>query len=213
MSIEPKPPQPDEPDAFQFTRGNAEAAVAIIAKYPPAFKASAVIPLLDLAQRQSGGWLPRAAMDYVAGMLAMPPIRVYEVATFYTMFNLKPVGKHHLRVCTNVPCWLAGSDRVLAVCRKSLGIDLGETSADGQFTLAETECLGACVNGPMIWIGDDYYEDLDTESTERILATLKAGGMPKPGPQSGRKGCEPRGGLTSLLEPVAGAKGESKGSA
>ncbi|MSO92179.1 MAG: NADH-quinone oxidoreductase subunit NuoE [Rhodospirillales bacterium] len=201
------------PDTFQFTPKIAEAAMAIIAKYPPAFKASAVIPLLDLAQRQNDGWLPRAAMDYVAGMLGMPPIRVYEVATFYTMFILQPIGKHHVRVCTNVPCWLAGSDRVLATCRKSLGIDLGETSADGQFSLAETECLGACVNGPMIWIGDDYYEDLDSENTERILETLKNGGTPKPGPQSGRKSCEPRGGLTTLLEPAAPAPGASKGSA
>ena len=193
---------------FQFTPENAKAAMAIIAKYPPAFKASAVIPLLDLAQRQHDGWLPRAAMDYVAGMLGMPPIRVYEVATFYTMFNLRPIGKHHVRVCTNVPCWLMGSERVLDVCRKSLGIDLGETSADGKFSLAETECLGACVNGPMLWIGDDYFEDLDTASTEKILDTLKKGGVPKPGPQSGRRSCEPRGGLTSL-QGQGGSKGSS----
>jgi NADH-quinone oxidoreductase E subunit len=188
------------PESFAFTPENIERAQAIIAKYPAGRQASAVMPLLDLAQRQHGGWIPQAAMDLIADMLEMPPIRVYEVATFYTMYNLKPIGKHHVQVCTNLPCWLRGSDQVMGTCRKVLGIGNGETSDDGLFTLIEVECLGACVNAPMMQIGDDYYEDLDADSTESILSVLKGGGKPKTGSQTGRKSCEPAGGLTSLTE-------------
>jgi NADH-quinone oxidoreductase E subunit len=165
------------------------------------------MPLLDLAQRQHG-WLPRAAMDHVAQILDMPPIRVYEVATFYTMYNLKPVGRHHVQVCTNLPCWLRGSTAIAETCRKTLDVDFGETTEDGLFTLGEVECLGACVNAPMMQIGDDYYEDLDPESTRAILNALKEGKTPKPGPQSGRRGCEPKNGLTTLsaLYPTMAAK-------
>jgi NADH-quinone oxidoreductase E subunit len=187
-----------QPETFAFTAENQDKAKAIVAKYPTGRQASAVMPLLDLAQRQNGGWLPRAAMDHVAEMLGMPPIRVYEVASFYTMYNLKPVGKHHVQVCTNLPCWLRGSDQVVGACKKTLGIGLGETTADGQFTLSEVECLGACVNAPMIQIGDDFYEDLDAASTEAVLKALKEGRTPAPGPQNGRKGCEPQGGPTTL---------------
>ncbi len=185
-------------EVFAFGEENLAHARAIIAKYPPGRQASAVLPLLDLAQRQGGGWLPRAALDYVADFLQMPRIRVYEVATFYTMFNLKPVGRHHVQVCTNLPCWLRGSDEIAHTCKKSLGIGFGETTADGEFTLSEVECLGACVNAPMVQIGDDYYEDLGPEAMEKILADLKAGHTPKPGSQIGRKSCEPAGGLTTL---------------
>ena len=185
-------------DAFAFSPANAKLAKVHIAKYPDGRQASAVMPLLDLAQRQNEGWLTKEAMDGVAGMLDMPVIRVYEVATFYTMYNLQPVGRHHVEVCTNVPCWLRGSDGVVEACRRVLGIDFGETSEDGMFTLSEVECQGACVNAPMMKIGDDFYEDLDAESTESILALLKSGGVPRPGPQNGRKGCEPAGGLTTL---------------
>ncbi len=181
----------ERPETFAFTPENLKKATAAIAKYPDGRQSSAVMPLLDLAQRQSDGWLPKAAMDTVAEMLEMPPIRVYEVATFYTMYNLKPVGKHHVQVCTNLPCWLRGSDGVVGACRKSLGIDFGMTTEDGMFTLSEVECLGACVNAPMMQIGDDYYEDLDAKSTGSILDELKAGGKPKPGPQRGRHGSEP----------------------
>ncbi len=181
----------EHPETFAFTPENLKKAEAAIAKYPDGRQASAVMPLLDLAQRQNEGWLPRVAMDAVAGMLEMPPIRVYEVATFYTMYNLKPVGKHHVQVCTNLPCWLRGSDEIAGGCRKSLGIDFGMTTEDGMFTLSEVECLGACANAPMMQIGDDYYEDLDAKSTESILDELKAGGEPKPGPQRGRHGSEP----------------------
>ena len=168
------------------------------------------MPLLDLAQRQHGGWLPQAALEYVADTLAMPSMRVYEVATFYGMYNLRPLGTHHVQVCTNLPCWLRGSDRIVEVCRRSLGIGFGMTTDDRRFTLSEVECLGACVNAPIIQIDDDYYEDLDGTSTERILAELKAGRTPRPGPQGGRKGCEPAGGLTTLIG-GADAKGGDRG--
>ncbi len=187
-----------QPETFEFTPETMELAKKEIAKYPDMRQASAVMPLLDLAQRQNDGWLPRAAMDYVADLLEMPPIHVYEVATFYTMYNLQPIGKHHVQVCTNLPCWLRGSDQVVAACKKQLGIGFGETTDDGMFTMNEMECLGACVNAPMMQIDDDYYEDLDNDSTESILTQLKLGETPKPGSQIGRKSCEPIDGLTSL---------------
>jgi len=190
----------DQPETFAFSEENAARAREIIARYPPGRQASAVLPLLDLAQRQCDGWLPRAALDAVAEMLEMPPIRVYEVATFYTMFRLRKQGRHVVEICTTTPCWLRGSDDILAACREIMGIDVGETDADGVFTLLEAECLGACVNAPMMQIGDDYYEDLDRESTKRILEALRRGETPKSGPQSGRHSSEPTGGLTSLTD-------------
>ncbi len=196
-----------QPDSFAFTKENLARLKKIIAKYPPGRQHSAVMPALDLAQRQHGGWLPRAAMDHVAEVLGMAKIRVYEVATFYTMFNLAPVGRHHVQVCTTTPCWLRGSDGIVGTCQKVLGVRVGETTADGMFTLSEVECLGACVNAPMMKIGDSYYEDLDPQSAEKLLMTLKAGREIKPGPQSGRKGCEPAGGPTSLTE-VPARRGE-----
>ncbi|MCD6075843.1 MAG: nuoE, partial [Rhodospirillales bacterium] len=136
--------------------------------------------------------------------LDMPAIRVYEVATFYTMYNTRPVGKHHVQVCTNLPCWLRGSDKIVAACEKATGVKIGESSADGMFTLSHAECLGACVNAPMMQVGDDYFEDLDETSTASILSELKLGNKPKVGSQIGRKTCEPAGGLTSLTEPTKG---------
>ena len=200
----------EQPESFSFSSENADRAKVIIAKYPDDWQSSAVMPLLDLAQRQNDGWLPKAAMDNVADMLEMPPIRVYEVATFYTMYNLKPVGKHHVQVCTNLPCWLRGSDRVSGACRKSLGIDFGMTTEDGMFTLSEVECLGACVNAPMMRIGDDYYEDLDSVSTEAILDELKSGSTPKSGSQTGRHASEASGGLTTLGWERAAPKSRTK---
>ncbi len=197
MKRVPAPPD-QQPDSFAFTAENLEKAKAIIAKYPPRRQASAVMPLLDLAQRQHQNWLPRAAMDAVAEILEMPRIRVYEVATFYTMYNLAPVGEHFVQVCTTTPCWLRGSDDVVSACKKKLGIELGETTADGKFTLIEVECLGACVNAPMMQINDDYYEDLTAESTEAVLDALAKGDKPKVGPQSGRRYSEPAGGPTTL---------------
>ncbi|MGH6983712.1 MAG: NADH-quinone oxidoreductase subunit NuoE, partial [Stellaceae bacterium] len=165
MSAHDNSPPVAQPTSFAFTPENLKKAQAHIAKYPAGRQASAVLPLLDLAQRQHDNWLPRAAMDMVADMLGMPRIRVYEVATFYTMFNLKPVGKHFFQICTTTPCWLRGSDDVVAACKKKLGIGIGETTADGKFTLREVECLGACVNAPIIQVNDDFYEDLDGRST------------------------------------------------
>ena len=191
-------PDIPQPESFAFTPENLEAAKSIIAKYPEGRQASACMPLLDLAQRQHDGWLPRAAMDHVADLLDMAPIRVYEVATFYTMYNLAPVGEHHVQVCTNLPCWLRGSGDVVEACQRVLGIQMGESTEDGKFTLTEVECLGACVNAPMIQVNDDYYEDLDSSSTETILTELKLGETPKAGSQIGRRSCEPIGGLTSL---------------
>lgn len=164
-----------QPDSFEFTHTNLAKAKDIIAKYPTGCQQSAVMPLLDLAQRQHHNWIPRAAMDYIANLLEMPPIKVYEIATFYTMYNTQPVGKHLLQVCRTTPCWLRGSDGVTAACSKKLGIEVGQTTSDNNFTLAEVECLGACVNAPVMQINDDYYEDLTAEKIETILDDLVAG--------------------------------------
>jgi NADH-quinone oxidoreductase E subunit len=195
----------EQPESFEFTPENLEKAKAHIAKYPPGRQASAVLALLDLAQRQVG-WLPRAAMDYVAHMLGMAPIRVYEVATFYTMFNLRPVGRYLLQVCTTTPCWLRGSDAVVEACEKKLGIGIGGTTQDGLFTLVEVECLGACVNAPILQVNDDYYEDLDGARTEALIDALKTGNPPPPGSLAGRHGSQPAGGRTTLLDIPAGDK-------
>lgn len=192
--------QTEQPSTFAFTAENLEKANWHIAKYPVGREQSAVMPLLDLAQRQNGGWVPQAAIEVIADMLNMASIRVYEVATFYTMYNLKPVGKHFVQVCTNLPCWLRGSDQVMEACKKVTGCGNGETSDDGEFTVLEVECLGACVNAPMMQIGDDYFEDLDSTTTEEILTALRAGDKPKVGSQIGRHTCEPAGGITSLTE-------------
>jgi NADH-quinone oxidoreductase E subunit len=190
----------DRPISFQFTPENLAQAQAHIAKYPPGRQASAVLPLLDLAQRQHGGWLPQAAMDYVAGMLGMAPIRVYEVATFYTMLNLRPVGRYLLQACTTTPCWLRGSDEVVRACQSKLDIGVGGSTPDGLFTLVEVECLGACVNAPILQVNDDFYEDLDGPATEALIDALREGNAPAPGSVSGRRGSEPVGGRTTLLE-------------
>jgi len=190
----------NQPATFAFTPENLKRAEQIIAKSPPGRQASAVLPLLDLAQRQNGNWLSRAAMDYVAALLDMPPIRVYEVATFYTMFNLQPVGRYFLQICTTTPCWLRGSDEVVRACERKLGIRMGETTPDGKFTMREVECLGACVNAPVVQINDDYYEDLDGESMEKLLDALARGERPAPGSVIGRQGSAPVGGPTTLTE-------------
>ena len=190
----------EQPASFDFTPENLERARELIAKYPSGRQASAVLPLLDLAQRQHGGWLPRAAMDRVAEMLEMAPIRVYEVATFYTMFNLRPVGRYLLQVCTTTPCWLRGSDEVVRACRNKLHIGVGGTTPDGLFSLVEVECLGACVNAPILQVNDDFYEDLDGPATEVLLDALREGNPPLHGSVTGRRGSEPVGGRTTLLE-------------
>ena len=182
---------------FDFTSENMKRIDGIIANYPEGYKVAAVIPVLDLAQRQHG-WLPLSAMNKVAEVLEMPKMRVYEVATFYTMFNRNPVGKYHLQICTTTPCMLCDSTGILDVIRNKLGIQVGETTKDSLFTLTEVECLGACVNAPMVQINDNYYEDLKPSDMEEILDDLKAGKTPKAGPRNGRFAAEPRAGLTSL---------------
>ncbi|MGE0653756.1 MAG: NADH-quinone oxidoreductase subunit NuoE [Alphaproteobacteria bacterium] len=183
-----------QPETFAFTAENAAAAEAIIKKYPAGRQRSAVIPLLDLAQRQNGGWLPRAAVRHVAEMLDMAEIRAWEVATFYTMFNLEPHGRACIEVCTTTPCWLRGSDAVVAALEDELGIKVGGVTADGAIGLREVECLGACVHAPMLQIGDDYYEDLSPQNARAIARDLRLGQTPKPGSRIGRPGAAPASG-------------------
>jgi NADH-quinone oxidoreductase E subunit len=191
----------EQPASFAFTAENRAKADAYIAKYPKGRQASAVLSLLYLAQDQHDNWLPRAAMDHIAEILEMPRIRVYEVASFYTMFNLRPVGRHFLQICTTTPCWLRGSDAVVAACKKKLGIGIGETTPDKKFTLLEVECLGACVNAPIIQVNNaDFYEDLDAASTEKLIDALSRGEKPPKGSVTGRQTSAPTGGPTTLLE-------------
>jgi NADH-quinone oxidoreductase subunit E len=190
-------------EGFQWTDANAAAAKEIVARYPDGRQQSASIPFLDLAQRQVGaetgtqGWLPLPVMEFVARELDMPVIRILEVATFYTMFNLVPVGKFHVQVCGTTPCMLRGSDNVFDACTKR-GLKKGHTTADGLFTLTEVECLGACANAPMVQINDDNYEDLTEQSMGAILDALARGEQPKPGPQIERQTSAPEGGPTTL---------------
>ncbi|MBN8817949.1 MAG: NADH-quinone oxidoreductase subunit NuoE [Sphingomonas sp.] len=205
------PQIPDEAEVrarwggFAWTAENAAKAQTVIARYPEGRQQSAVMPLLDLAQRQVGaetntqGWLPVPVIEYIAAQLDMPFMRAYEVATFYTMYNLAPVGRYHVQVCGTTPCMLRGSDDVLAAC-KAKGLKKGATTADGLFTLNEVECLGACTNAPMVQINDDNYEDLTFETMTAILDDLAAGKQPKIGPQIDRQTSCPEGGPTSLKE-------------
>ena len=185
---------------FAFTGETLEKAKAFVARYPEGRQASAVLALLDLAQRRNGGWLSGEAIAYVARFLGMAPIRVHEVASFYSMFNLKPVGKHLVQVCRTTPCWLRGAAELTEACRAKLGIGLQETTQDGEFTLIEVECLGACANAPMVQIGDHYYEDLTPERLIEILDDLKAGKEVPVGAQTGRVSSMPAGGATTLTE-------------
>jgi len=190
-------------DGFQWTATNAKTAATLIARYPAGRQQSAMIPLLDLAQRQVGaetktqGWLPIPVMEFVAKELDTAFIRVLEVATFYTMFNMAPVGRFHVQVCGTTPCMLRGSDDVLNACYKR-GLKKGHTTADGLFTLTEVECLGACANAPMVQINDDNYEDLTEASMTAILDALAAGKSPKTGPKVDRQTSCPEGGPTTL---------------
>ncbi len=195
-----------DPEHFAFSADNEAEIVKILAKYPAGRQASGVLPLLYLVQDQmrkdtGSAWVPRIAMDVVARRLDMPAIRVYEVATFYLMFNTMPVGKYHLQLCTTTPCWLRGSDDIVAACRRVTGIKgWHETSADGLFTMSEVECLGACVNAPILQIDNDFYEDMDAPLTERLLETLKRGEpRPQPGSMIGRMTSAPQGGPNTLL--------------
>ena len=193
-----------QPAHFEFNPESEAEIARHVSKYPPGKQASAVIPVLYIAQnqmkRQTGSaWVPRVAMDATAKRLGMAPIRVYEVATFYFMFNLKPIGKYHLQVCTTTPCWLRGSDEITKACREATGINaFGETGADGMFTMTEVECLGACVNAPILQVDNDFYEDMDAEKVKQVLDALRRGEQPKPGSMTGRQTSAPEGGPTTL---------------
>jgi NADH-quinone oxidoreductase subunit E len=187
-------------DKFIFTSENLKKIDVEIKKYPETKQQSAVIAVLDIAQRQNENWLSVDAMNAVAEILNMPYIRVYEVATFYTMFNLKPVGKHFIQICRTTPCWLRGSDNLKKLCKDKLGIGKGETTVDGMFTMTEVECLGACVNAPMVQINDDYFEDLNVDNFSSLLDDLKAGKKPKIGTQTNRQNSAPLGGTEVLKD-------------
>lgn len=200
-----------QPKDFKFNAKFKKRVEEAIARYPKGRQQSAVMPLLDLAQRQVaeeglkadppyGGWIPRAAMDHIAEVLDMPPIKVYEVATFYSMYNLAPVGKYLVQVCTTTPCWLCGSDDVVKTCKDHLGIGMNETTKDGMFSLMEVECLGACVNAPMMQVNDDFYEDLNAETTKEVLNALAEDMKPSVGSQKGRKASMAASGPTTLKD-------------
>jgi len=195
-----------QPAAFTLDAQSNAAIDVWVAKYPPGRQASVVITALYEAQKQmfrdtGSAWLPTVAMDAVAARLEMAPIRVYEVATFYLMFNTTPIGRYHLQVCSTTPCWLRGSDAVTAACRAETGITgWHQTSTDKMFTMTEVECLGACVNAPILQVDDDYYEDLDGPRTTELLQALRRGERPKPGSTIGRQTSAPEGGATTLLD-------------
>jgi NADH-quinone oxidoreductase subunit E len=188
-----------QPPSFAFTPENLEWAKARMAMYPQGRQQSAVIPILWKAQEQCGGWLPQKAIEATAELLGMAKIRVLEVATFYTMFNLSPVGKFHVQLCGTTPCVLRGADELKKICHKMIG-EQDHVTNDGLFSWTEVECLGACVNAPMVQINYDYYEDLTADSFSRILNDMSAGKTPKPGPQVDRLNSAPIGGQTTLLD-------------
>ncbi len=194
---------PDQPSSFAFTPENVAWIQETVAKYPPGKQASAVIPVLWRAQEQHGGWLPEPAIRLVAELLDMAYIRVYEVATFYTMFQLAPVGTvAHIQVCGTTPCMLRGSLDLIEACKRRINPDPHHLSADGKFSWEEVECLGSCANAPMVQIWKDTYEDLTPELLERVIDTFAAGGTPKPGSQTGRTASCPAGTATSLKDPA-----------
>jgi len=193
-------PAVKQPESFEISAANVKKIKAIIAKYPKGKERSAVIPALDIVQRQAEGWLPVPAMNAVADILNITYIRVYEVASFYSMFNLEPVGTYFIQVCRTTPCWLRGSDKITNKCKDKLNIEKNGTSKDGKFTLVEVECLGACVNAPMVQINDDYYEDITPEIMESIIDDLSNDKKVKIGTQIDRQNSAPVGGPTTLKE-------------
>ncbi len=200
-------PEP-QAEGFSFSPENKTRAETVCARYPADRKASATIALLDLAQRQNGGWLSPECIEYVAAYLEVAPIRVYEVASFYSMFNTKPVGKYFIQVCRTTPCWLRGSDGITEACKKKLGVGLREVSEDGLFSVIEVECLGACANAPMVQINDHYYEDLTPERMAEIIDELRAGEEVKVGSQTGRLASAPEGGPQTLKNVPANPGGD-----
>jgi len=209
MSVRRLAPPEQQPKEFSFSKDNLAWAKQQVTKYPEGRQQSAIIPLLWRAQEQQGGWLPEVAIRYVANFLDMAHIRALEVATFYTMFNLGPVGKFHVQLCGTTPCRLRGADDIEKVCRKRIG-EPGHVSDDGKFSWVEVECLGACVNAPMVQINFDFYEDLTPESFGKILDQFAAGKTPKPGPQVDRQLSAPVGGPTTLTDPSLYATTKTK---
>jgi|TARA_B100000287_G_scaffold185944_2_gene175809 NADH-quinone oxidoreductase subunit E len=181
-----------QPKKFSFDKENLIRAREILKMYPKNFKESSIMPLLSLAQNQNNGWLPKKAIEYVSEFLEIPEIKVLELATFYSMYNLSPVGKFHIEICTTSPCMLRGSDEILSNFEKKLGIQSGHISEDNNFSLNRVECLGACVNGPVVKINENYYEDLNINSANDLLKNMNEGKKLKIGPQSSRKGSEPK---------------------
>lgn len=205
MSFRRLAPPEMQPPSFAFTPENLARAEKEIAKYPPGRQASAVISLLWIGQEQQG-WVTHPMIEVVALQLDMAFIRVLEVATFYTMFNLAPVGKYHLQVCTTPPCMLRGSDDIVAVCKKHIGKAQMTPTADGLLSWTEVECIGACANAPVFQVGSDYYEDLDGPIAEKLIVAFRNDQPMKPGPQTGRIGSEPAGGKNTLTDPALYAK-------
>jgi NADH-quinone oxidoreductase E subunit len=195
-----KKPAKDQPENFEFSSSSLEKAKTIIAKYPEGKQQSAVMALLYIAQRQNDNWIPLAAMKYIAKFLDMPYIKVYEVATFYSMYNLSPVGKYFIQVCTTTPCMIRGANKLVEACKEKISENESELSKDKTCSWMEVECLGACVNAPMMQINDNYYEDLDKEKTLKILESLLKGETPKPGSYRGRINNEPENNRKTLLD-------------
>ena len=181
----------NQPDKFEFSKENLKKAEDILKRYPKENKKSAVMPFLYLAQKQNDNWIPLSAMKYIANLLSMPYISVYEVATFYTMYNLAPVGKHFIQVCTTTPCLIRGADKIVKLCKEKISPNENELSKKGSCSWMEVDCLGACVNGPMIQVNNDYYEDLDEKNTKEILDSLINDKPLKPGSYRGRKNTAP----------------------
>jgi len=193
-------PSKEQPEIFEFNSESLEAAKKIVAKYPKDKQQSAVMALLYIAQKQNSNWIPLAAMKYIGKFLEMPYIKVYEVATFYSMYNLAPVGKHFIQICTTTPCMLRGANKLVEACKEKISINESELSKDKDCSWIEVECLGACVNAPMMQINDDYYEDLDKEKTLKILDKILNGETPKPGSYRGRVNNEPENNRKTLMD-------------
>ena len=190
----------DQPSTFEFNKKNLDEANKLIKKYPEGKQQSAVMPLLYLAQKQNDNWIPLVAMKYIAKILKMPYIKVYEVATFYTMYNLSPVGKYFVQVCTTTPCMIRGANQLVEACKEKISKNESELSNDKTCSWMEVECLGACVNAPMMQINDDYFEDLDKEKTLEILDKILKGETPKPGSYKGRVNNEPENNRKTLMD-------------
>jgi len=189
----------EQPEIFEFSKNNLIEANKIINIYPEGKQQSAVMALLYLAQKQNNNWIPLAAMKYIGKMLIMPYIKVYEVATFYTMYNLTPVGKYFFQICTTTPCMIRGSQDLVKACKEKISENENELSKDNACSWVEVECLGACINAPMMQVNDDYYEDLDKEKIEKIINQIQKGETPKPGSYRGRKNSEPENNRKTLL--------------